>query len=42
MYLGAICHLHNIWIKDGENEGMNISFTLVCIYNDKLSYSGSK
>lgn len=40
MYLGAICHLHNIWIKDGENEGMKISFTLV--YNDKLSYSGSK
>lgn len=30
MYLGAICHLHNLWIKDGENEGMKISFTLVC------------
>lgn len=32
MSLAAICHLHNIWIKDGENEGIKIYFILV--YND--------
>lgn len=40
MYLGVICYFYNIWIKDGENEGMKIFF--IFVYNDKFSYLGSK
>jgi len=37
MFLGAICHLHNTWTKDGENEGIKIYF--IRVYDDSFYVS---